>query len=192
MASQGPLSPASVVSDAGNGGVMSWISPGSVSASDNAYATVSLTNASPVSDWLLATSLGFSIPSGATIDGIVVEIERHEDAISNDVFDVDVLLSQGGVIAGTNKASTVEWDTALNTYFSYGGIADLWGRTTWTPTNVNATNFGVALSVQTLWIAATAYVDHIRITVYYTVGGAVAYQERVGTFDPHMTIKAWF
>ncbi len=45
--------------------------------------------------------------------------------------------------------------------------ADLWG-TTWTPADINASNFGVALSVNST-NNRIAYVDYMQISVTYTV-----------------------
>ena len=51
----------------------------------------------------------------------------------------------------------------------YGTTSDLWG-TTWTPADINASNFGVALSANSSGTGATrtASVDYIQITVTYT------------------------
>ena len=55
---------------------------------------------------------------------------------------------------------------------TYGGPTDLWG-TTWTPAQLNATNFGVRLRIKNRnsSIARTASINQIRVTVTYT--GAV-------------------
>lgn len=85
------------------------------------------------------------------------------------VYDNAVQLMQGGVTVGSNYAIPSTFPNAwpdTDTYISYGGLADLWG-TTWTPAQINAANFGVSLQANAL--NATAFVDHIRITVRYTI-----------------------
>lgn len=176
MSSSGPNSPGTGSTAARGGNVGAWTNASNVLASDNSYATgYGLSGVSPTyTNYLTATNFGFSIPSGATIDGIVVEIERK--AIGGVPFHIkDSILSliKGGTISGDNKASGTDWDTT-ETYYSYGSSSDLWGLTL-TDTDVNASTFGVALSVgagATGKGSAAVVVDHIRITVYYTAAGA--------------------
>jgi hypothetical protein len=85
VASQGPLSPSTGAND-NSYGTVAWNSEGSIVASDNTPATAILAPAE-VSNYLKATGFSFSIPAGATIDGIVVGIERHENVSSANAFD---------------------------------------------------------------------------------------------------------
>lgn len=78
-------------------------------------------------------------------------------------FDHAVSLMKGGVIGGSNLATTTGWPTTEG-YASYGGATQLWGQS-WLPSDVQATNFGAALSARVQ--NGTARVDHMRITVYY-------------------------
>src|SRR6185436_1266971 len=48
-----------------------------------------------------------------------------------------------------------------------GNTLDLWG-TSWTPAEVNSSNFGVQFKITNGGIPATAYIDHVRVFVYYT------------------------
>jgi hypothetical protein len=80
--------------------------------------------------------------------------------------DNSVSIIKGGTIVGNNYAKTnVAWP-ANEAYTTYGGPTDLWG-TTWTYADINAANFGVALSgiVQ----GNALRVDNIRITIYTSV-----------------------
>ncbi len=80
-------------------------------------------------------------------------------------LDNEVRIIKGGAIIGTNFAATgTAWLTA-DAYTNYGTATELWG-TTWTITDINATNFGAAISTRVT--NGTARVDHIRITVYST------------------------
>ncbi len=80
-------------------------------------------------------------------------------------FDNSIRLIKGGTIVGNNLANTTtRWpynDASVN----YGGAANLWG-TTWTLADINATNFGGAVSATIQ--QGTANIDHIAMTVWAT------------------------
>lgn len=78
-------------------------------------------------------------------------------------IDHSVRLMKGGVIGGTDLASSAAWPTS-DAYATYGGSTTLWGLT-WTHADINASNFGaaVAANVQN----GTARIDHMRITVWH-------------------------
>ena len=174
MATQGPNSPGTMADDA-TVGTVAWTTPDNAKVSDNIYTTAVMTvnvNNHP-SHYLVATNFGFSIPTGATINGILVEFERYKNA--GGITDNIVKLVKGGVISGNDKANTLAdaWGAGsgnerYDPYPSSGASTDLWGLTL-TPSDINASNFGVAISAEyTGGTTGTALVDHIRITVYYT------------------------
>lgn len=170
MATQGPNSPSTGADDSGVG-TLAWTNPDRVVASDDSKANASST-ANITTHYLKATNFGFSIPTGATIDGVTVEIERMttNNTAARNTIDNIVKLVKGGTISGTDKADTVtKWPIA-DAYGSYGGAADLWGLSL-SYSDVNATDFGVAISANTTSDGATinARIDHIRITINYTV-----------------------
>lgn len=84
------------------------------------------------------------------------------------VADNVVKLVKGGSVVGDSKAAAGDWpiDPAWK---GYGGPTDLWG-TTLTPSEVNAADFGVVLSV-VAGTDAVAYVDAVRMKVYYSRPG---------------------
>lgn len=173
MASQGPLAPTTLVStETGN---EDWANPTNATPSDDAYATSSFTLfTSPFSDYLDVTAFPFSIPGGAVIDGIVVDIERHSDA-GFTVFDVLVQLFQGGVASGDNKASGSPYPGS-DTVETYGGPADTWGLS-WSAADINSALFGVrvqAFNPNFDVIPDSAYIDAITITVYFTASAGAA------------------
>lgn len=134
MASSGPNSPSSASSV--SLGFNVWSSPGNVTASDNTRTTA-LCNSGSITHYLQATGFGFAVPTGATIDGIVVEWERG----ATNVADYASRIVKGGSVGSTDKSGGT-WPTS-DAYASYGGASDLWG-TTWTPADINASNFGAA------------------------------------------------
>lgn len=159
-----PRNPRAAANDLGIG-TIAWSNPTNVYASDDAYATASFTAPSGISNYLTATDFGFTIPTGATILGIKAEVEKKQGI---GVIDYAVRLMKGGVIGTTDRSAAGSWLIA-DTTSTYGSGSDLWG-TTWTPAQVNASDFGFAIVAQDAGAGgATAYVDHIRITVYYNM-----------------------
>lgn len=164
MSSEGPNSGVTFSQDT-SWGNLSWSNTSNLGSSDNSYATVS-TIAGYKTYYLTATNFGFSIPSGATIDGIIVEWEGHFQYSSGS--DSRVRIIKGGTIGATDKASGTNWPTS-DAYRSYGGISDLWGES-WTYSDINASTFGATISV-IAGSGGTFSMDHVRITVYYTEAG---------------------
>ncbi len=157
--------PGTVVDDASVGNT-AWVNPSNAMASDNVYATVDLD--AGISHYLKATNFGFSIPTDAVINGVVVEVEKHMAPYFVNVVDYSVRLVKGGTISGNDKANPNTWSTT-DTYVDYGSPLDTWGLSL-TPSDVNSANFGVAFSARAWWayVGIDGYVDHIRMTVFYS------------------------
>jgi hypothetical protein len=170
VASQGPLSPGTVVNDS-SAGTTAWSNPELVPASDNNYAQV-FSGSGGDTQYLKATNFGFSIPSGATIDGIVVEWEKRQGIISGTARDLAVRIVKGGAIGSTDKSVGGNWPGA-DAYVSYGSSSDLWGET-WSDSDINGSTFGCAIRADVASGFLNPAVDHVRITVHYTEGGAPA------------------
>lgn len=169
MASEGPLYPGSVTSDSSFGST-SWSSPGNASADDGSDASAVPSGSS--THYLNCQSFGFSIPSGATIDGIEVEVERWSNGAFFEAKDSRVRIIKGGTVGSTDFADTVNPYPTSATIKTYGGPTELWGET-WAASDINASNFGFALSAQNHDATGFALVDFVRITVYYSGGGTV-------------------
>jgi len=166
---QGPNNPTLGVSVAGAG--IDWATPTNIYASDDARATAALA-ASETTDYLRATGFGFTIPTGATINGIVPEFERSRSGAGT-CEDFSVRLVKAGVEVGADDAKGGAWP-GTDAYLSYFGPTML-GGTTWTSAEINAVGFGVSIAAQETGGTNTvsARVDHVRITVYYTAAGGV-------------------
>jgi len=178
MASIGPNNFSTFTTAAGIGSA-DWSAASSAQTSDNVAANYRCDSGS---FYLKATNCNPSVPAGATINGIVVEVQKKAD-VGTKVQDSAAQLIKGGTISGTNKASGTTWSVVYG-YTTYGSSTDLWGLTL-TPTDVNATNFGFAFagSDDVNTAGGTAYVDHIRITIYYTASGSSSQQS--------VTIMGW-
>lgn len=169
MATAGPnASGTQTVTDRG-GLFPTWANPGNAAASDNSRVTTALGSAAtPTSDYLDLTNFGFSVPSGATINGITVAIERSVSAASNSQ-DETVQLIKGGTASGNNKAATAtNWPVqASEASVNYGSTSDLWGLTL-TDSDVNASNFGVRIAAKTTSASSSPQIDFVSISIDYT------------------------
>lgn len=191
MTTAGPNYAGTIASDSAVGSV-AWTNIANLGAADTSYATVAPgSTGTYTSYYAKLTNLGFSIPAGATIDGITVEINRRCDQNGTRYTrDAHVRLIKADTIGATNNADTVnKWPTSF-TVKSYGGSADLWSDT-WTDSDINNSGFGVAFScaVTRLAQAATAYVDYVRVTVTYTVGGTTYTQSVSGSLTGASTLS---
>lgn len=132
---------------------------------------------SETSDYLDVQNFGFNIPVGATINGMVVSIERK--STSGTVTDATLqMLNASGVAGGDNKALTsTAWPTS-DALASYGGPSDSWSISP-TVAMVNDADFGVRLSI-TGSLADVASVDHVSMKVYYTGASGSELDNRMG------------
>lgn len=178
MPTQGPNSGSSFNGAGVDFGGIAWSTASNLATSDNAYATVTLDD-STWSQALKAVGFGFSIPTDAIIAGIVVEVERKCTSPNSiqDWFNAFKLTKNGSTQVGSDRASSTYYPTT-DTIATYGSSVDLWG-TTWTPAEINSANFGLLFAAVNNGAIGTntASVDHIKITVTYTMptGGGQRY-----------------
>ncbi|MFT3675533.1 MAG: T9SS type A sorting domain-containing protein [Chitinophagaceae bacterium] len=167
------LSGSSFVNNTGVGS-FAWASPGDAVSSNNVRASAGILLgvwSSANSNYLVATGFGFSIPSYASVCGIQVMVEKSAGGlgVGSSIIDNGVYLVKAGAVAGTNQASGSSWSATDGTS-TYGSGGALWG-TTWTAAEVNAGNFGVAVSarLRTGIVSLTqhAQIDHISIIVHF-------------------------
>ncbi len=153
------------------GSTVGWSNTGNTSASDDSYATmVGFTGITGVyTNYLVVTNFGFSIPIGVTITGIIVQIERADP--NSRTADHFISIVKGGVISSTNKSTGASYPSSDN-YQTFGYIlgnsGELWGET-WTPADINSSNFGIAIAAKKTGTdgSAAGKIDHVQITVYY-------------------------
>ena len=150
-----------------------WSNPSYASGLDDNRAIADVAK-STYSDWLRLTNFGFTgsdVPSGATIDGIEVVIQRQSENEDN-VSDSAIYLRNGSAAqAGDNKATATGWPTT-DTDATYGGAADDWNASL-TQADVIDTDFGIDISADNdnAISAREARVDDVKIRIYYTVSG---------------------
>lgn len=179
MASSGPLYPGTIGTDS-SVGTATWTSTSNIGANDNSTANCQFTGDNGQdSEYIKGTNFGFSIPSGATIDGIIVEVGGNSN-IFGTVDDHSVRLVKGGTIGGDNKASGTDYTTS-ETNRTYGSSSDLWGLS-FTDSDINNSTFGVVYSGNRVVGTdnLTLLLDYIRITVHYTEGASTAVKDVIG------------
>lgn len=179
MASIGPQNPSAATNNGLTNSVSrQWSNPGSVYTSDDSRATAALDKSGVEgrsgSRRLLVTGFDFSaIPADATIDGVVVEVEKSTTSTSGSPKDAAIQLVNAANPFGVGdfKGNDEIWPTT-DTYSTYGGAANKWGLVL-TRSDVVDAAFGVAISAA-LQVdgACTVQIDHVRMTVYYTEGAS--------------------
>jgi hypothetical protein len=155
-------------SDAAYGSI-SWNNPTRIIANDASIASLAVSGTTD-SNYLKGLDFGFDIPSNATITGIEANISKlRSGGTTGEVIDDTVRLVKGGTVVGSNLASPDAWFGSRH-MVTYGSSTELWG-TTWTPADINDTNFGMVLAVQGEAAGAdrTANVDNFSILVHYTI-----------------------
>jgi len=153
-------------------GTTAWTTPSNAASSNDVKTTAtSIPGTGGFSHYLKVTnfSFGVTVPAGAIINGIVATVEKMANAESS-VYDKTVSLVKGGTVTGDNKASVTAWpNVAGDSVVSYGSSSDLWG-TTWSASEINASDFGIVVNAQTCGGCAvrTAYIDHVTLAITYT------------------------
>lgn len=125
---------------------------------------------------LAVTKAGFAIPTGATIKG--VEIAFSTGQVPGTAFGF-MRLTGGLLKAGAEAGSSKVLVVGLGESRVWGSSTDLWG-TTWTPAQINATNFGTYVYFTNTGAAAHEGEYSIQwIKVYYSIGATAITQDAV-------------
>lgn len=162
---QGPLSPSSNATNTSIG-TISWNFGIDSYSSNDVRAYSGAMSSGDESYYLVLTDFGFSIPSTVNVDGIFVEIEKRDNGSGN-IKDKSIMIVKGGSIVGAEHAAGGNWSSS-DVYKTYGGATDLWG-TTWAYSDINALDFGIAISCQKAGPSTNqGEIDHVRITIYYS------------------------
>ena len=156
-----------------------WLNSDNSKISDDSYTTSAwdLVGDNPsnrATRELRANNFGFSIPADAHIDGIVVEIKKRASADSLDHVTDDLVKLHMAIDADSfgseNKADTATFWSTTDSTSVYGDTFDLWSDF-WTQDDINSPNFGVGVMAHIFAdsSAITAFIDHIQITVFYSM-----------------------
>lgn len=152
-----------------------WVNPGNITANDGNYARA-ISPDGQDTNYLQASNFGFSIPAGATINGITLVINKRNaspntnEGICNDSL-VQLVTSSGSINA-TNKAdfNPSHWLATFSS-ITYGSSSDLWGAS-WSASDINSSNFGAVFAANIGdpdgGGSPTCDVDYMTVTVAYT------------------------
>lgn len=163
----GPYNASTFSNMALSGSTTNWVNTENAENSDNRYASVatnSLSGNGDYTDYFYASNFKFSLPLGAVIYGIEIQIERGD---VNNCKDHSVRIVKGGVPGSENKAVSPAWSSEATR--TYGGVADLWSDI-WTASDINSADFGIVFSVKKQGGGANPQprIDHVSIVVYHS------------------------
>lgn len=155
-------------------GTLTWTNPGNITSHNATYAT-NTSSAGNATHYLKGTNFGFSIPAGATIDGITVEIFAFKSGSGGGSYSDSTIkiVKADGTIGSTNKATSTQLGATPGAYITYGGSSDLWGET-WTASDINDADFGVVGSWTSATNTSAISVDDYRITIAYTAASTTS------------------
>ena len=142
-----------------------WANQSGASGSDDDYASTDAMKSNWCTYFFYLEDFGFNIPTGATIDGIEVNIEKKSD-VSGTVQDQYLSMLDASTPVGSNYADSAYW-LDYDSITNYGGASDLWGSS-WTPSTINNAGFGVILYAMVINDNGNASIDDVNITVHYT------------------------
>lgn len=148
-----------------------WEFAGEAKDSNGVCATTNTANAT-----LDLQNFGFSIPAGASIDGIKVETKFARDGGAGGTVHVLKPDGTGGVTVSSTSFSAVDTaDSCEGTHFATSQAPEEWGTAKWFPANnpwaaedINHSTFGVRVSSGSVG-ADPRYLDAVRVTVFYTL-----------------------
>lgn len=163
--------------------VPAWVAPAqsnSLAIADIAGQTYPQYGVYNSTDWLKLTGWNFSIPAGATIEGIFINLALYNFSFSNqgDLSLGAIQLVKGGLITGTPKFpnSILPYYTNVQApNLSAGASTDMWGLAL-SPADVNNNaNFGFAFYVDAFNANARGdpQLFYAAMTVYYSVAADV-------------------
>lgn len=161
MANTGNIFPGTGENNAGIGAT-AWVSPGNI-VSDN--ATDSTCTAAASSQYLVARNFNFaSVPTNATIAGIVVRIEASESSTGAETLNAKIQDDTGALVGDTKTASI---NGTSKTVYTYGTTSDVWTSAP-TGNKVHDADWGVRFWYTT---AHNIAVDYVTMALEYTVPG---------------------
>lgn len=171
----GPNNPATSANVPFSGSDYAFHNPSYALADDNNFSSAaSLASIfNKTTDYLQVKNFGFNIPTAATICSIEANVVKSASdidllIISAWVKDYDVRIIKNNVLAGTNMKKSPGWDDSP-TATTYGDADPLWG-TTWSPADVNNSNFGLAIAAEIktgIGLLPVVNIDNISLTVSY-------------------------
>jgi hypothetical protein len=171
-------------------GSSGWTNPNNIFTSNNVYAVSASCSTNVTTGYIFALGNGFSIPTGATVDGLEISIEA-KNGVAGAGFRVrnnssDIFLRNGGADispASPSGVSNASWFGTTDTTIVMGSATASWSASL-TPTIVNDASFGVRLRAINLNASAQTFsIDRILITVYYTDSAGVQSSQQLFMYE---------
>lgn len=162
----------STIATVANGGTVDWSFPGNVVKTTSSYwATATQYSFTVATSYLLyAYGCGFAVPTGATINGIVATLKAYTGGQpSGSNLSGAYIRKASGSFGTTNVSAGItisSTDGSNPDSITLGDSANLWGET-WTPADINNSNFGIGVQVSQLSKSFVS-LNSLKITVYYT------------------------
>jgi hypothetical protein len=148
---------------------ITWSNISNITADDGSFASVTLSNGEG-SHLGMGGDFNFGISPLATIEGLVISMERYASS-SNIISDSEIRLQHpGGSVFSENKSASAYWSTT-NGVVTFGSPSDLWGRNSISVDILNNMSFAFRCINDAGYSSATAYVDYVKATVYYSIDG---------------------
>ena len=177
MATAGPNTPGTIAEQSLGipPGTGPWADLANAASDNGVYAsstTISETG-NQETTYLKCTGFGFAIPAGSTINGFQVTTQAKKTNVVGTTAGISSQkrrMVKGGTVQSTDLTNAGSQITTSEASYTHGSASDL-GGASWTAADVNASDFGVALSwrVQTLGSdTARVDIDVVTITVHYT------------------------
>jgi hypothetical protein len=166
MATAGPLF-VGTGANFNDGGTTAWTNPTNVQGdTTGTAATVSPPANGNTSQRLRASNFGFSIITGATITGIMVEIEQSAANNSRHRWNsVQLLIAGSETGTDLSDASSI---TTTKGFKTFGSSSELWGLTP-SVAQVNNSGFGVSFKIdRNSAQSTTTSLYRARVTITYT------------------------
>ncbi len=166
-ADTGFLSPSAQAADTGGDNDGFELNPTNAFADDAAFAS----NIDGDDDRHLFYDYSLTVPTGAAVNGIEVQLDWWLDAVNgNNSMRVE-LSWDGGTSWTGSMPDTVESTTEHTTVL--GGSTDLWGRVSWTPAEFSDTNFRLRLTSRCQGSGTNCnprdyFLDWVAVKVYFT------------------------
>lgn len=145
-----------------NAAAATWSNPTNAYSLNGSNASVVL--AAHGSRYLSLYGWGFSVPTGATITGVMVETYGN---VSSGTLNVGINLYDDGTDSGTGSGISLNhsWNS-LTIWRTVGGSSELWSRSI-TPALVNDTLWAVVMYTDAS-SSLTWNLDQLRMTVFYS------------------------
>lgn len=114
---------------------------------------------------------GLTMPVDAIITGIQVRVRANDGTSNNRKFRVSLSWDGGTTFTSTLNTRNFRRNTPLRDYI-VGGSAVLWGRTSWSASELSDVNFRVRLKAQRPGGSEPINLDCVPVTVFYRLPGA--------------------